>query len=750
MKSIRLTPCAAAVAAAVLQMTSPAQAATCTLTNNGLWQTPGDWSCNQEPGAGDSATINLNGLVTINQAEQITTLSNAGTINISAFGLTLLSGGGTTNSGTINVGGATTANLTDQSNNINNAGGTINIANGSAMNVFGSTVSGGTIATTGTGAMTLYNSSTLDGATQGAMTLSGNVSVAGGQTGYFYGTFNQTGNLVVGDGANGTDFRVAGNNNAALNGAGTLTLTASSRVFGDTGNDGLTNGSGHTIQGAGQLGINQLYVTNNGLVNANVSGGTLQIDPTDGAIGSEGFANNGTIRASNGGNAQLLFAYYNNATGTIEAQTGSTVTITNGAAVEGGTLKTSGTGAINLTNSAYLDGGTRGAITINGQVTDVAGQTAYASGTLSGGNLVIGDGSGNGTDFRIAGNNNLTLAGGGTLSLTNIATRIFGDNGSDGLTNSLGNTIQGAGQVGINQMYVVNNGLITANLGGQTLQLDPTDGANGAEGFINTGTLRAENGGNLSLLYGFYKNAGATITAADRLDSQPVQQRRHRRRDAQHGGYRHDHAQQQRHARRPDLRRDEPDRQRPRRRRPDRLRDRHAQYQQPDDRRRVGQRHRLPHLRQQQPDLRQQRHGLADKRQRSHLRRQRQRPPDQQRGQHDPGRGADRHQPTVRRQQRPDHRQPQRADPCTRPDRRLQRRGRLRQHRDAARRERRQPRVLHGLLQERRRDDHRLERVDRQPLQQRGHRRRRRSAPSAPARSRSTTASRSTARPTAR
>ena len=63
MKSIRLTPCAAAVAAAVLQMTSPVQAATCTLISNGLWQTPGDWSCNQEPGAGD--LLSREGLLTV-------------------------------------------------------------------------------------------------------------------------------------------------------------------------------------------------------------------------------------------------------------------------------------------------------------------------------------------------------------------------------------------------------------------------------------------------------------------------------------------------------------------------------------------------------------------------------------------------------------------------------------------------------------------------------------------------------------
>ncbi len=135
MKATRLTPCAAAVAAAVLQMTSPAQAATCTLTNNGLWQTPGDWSCNQEPGAGDSATINLNGLVTINQAEQITTLSNAGTINISASRSTLLERRQSRRTAARSTSArASTAALQASTTASQIGGGTINVGNGSVVN----------------------------------------------------------------------------------------------------------------------------------------------------------------------------------------------------------------------------------------------------------------------------------------------------------------------------------------------------------------------------------------------------------------------------------------------------------------------------------------------------------------------------------------------------------------------------------------------------------------------------------------
>ncbi len=152
------------------------------------------------------------------------------------------------------------------------------------------------MASTGTGVVSLANSSYLDGVTQGPMTLSGNVASATNQTNYFAGTFTNNGNLSVG--AN-SDLRLLGSNNATLGGTGTVTLSASnSRLFGDAGTNLLTIGSGQTVQGVGQLGSNSLRFMNSGLITANQSGGTFQIDPTDGA---GGFTNAGTLRAEAGG-----------------------------------------------------------------------------------------------------------------------------------------------------------------------------------------------------------------------------------------------------------------------------------------------------------------------------------------------------------------------------------------------------------------------------------------------------------------
>ena len=165
------------VGSAMLGIAMPASAASCTWNPaSGNWNAAVNWlTCATgngnpaaTPGASDSASIAAAKTVTITTGQSILTLSNAGTINIDAFGLSLVGGGSTTNTGTINVGGPTTANIgIAGGHNINNTGGTINIANGSVVNQFGSTITGGTIATTGTGALVVFGNNTLSGVTLG-------------------------------------------------------------------------------------------------------------------------------------------------------------------------------------------------------------------------------------------------------------------------------------------------------------------------------------------------------------------------------------------------------------------------------------------------------------------------------------------------------------------------------------------------------------------------------------------------------
>ncbi len=155
--STPVKPFVAAVALALAAFAQPALAANCTWNPaTGNWSSASDWSCGIVPTGGpDTAIIGGGKMVTVNSAQSILNLTNAGSVNIDAFLLTLSGGGGTINTGTINVGaGAIPNNAALQvgpGHNIVNTGGVINVSADSVVNQFGSTITGGTITTTGTG-----------------------------------------------------------------------------------------------------------------------------------------------------------------------------------------------------------------------------------------------------------------------------------------------------------------------------------------------------------------------------------------------------------------------------------------------------------------------------------------------------------------------------------------------------------------------------------------------------------------------
>ena len=499
MKLFRLTPCAAAVAVALLQMPEQAFALNCTLTTNGLWQTTGDWSCGARPGNGDAATINVGGLVTINQAEQITTLNNAGTITIDAFLLSLNGGGSTTNSGTINVGGVSTAAL-QVFNNITNTGGTINVGNGSVINQFGTTISGGIISTAGTGALVASNS----GANfLNNVTLNGTLDLASGtaqeqvQNGLVLnGAININNNSILAFGGNQS---VSGTGSIVLG-----TTGGSNRINVEAGN--LTLGSGVTIRGQNGTIGNQNFaggaatLTNNGTISADVAGGTI-------SLGINGLTtNNGVLEAKNGGTLNLNSNVAGGVGGSINAAAGSTV-VQNGIAISGN-VNTTGTGSFTASNSGanFLNG-----VALNGKL-DLASGTAQEQVT---GGLTLAPGSAININNNsiIAFQGNQTLGGTGTIVLgaTGGGNRINLEVGD--LTVGSGITIRGQnGTIG-NQNFVggpanlINNGRISADvaLGTITIQNNGT--------VINNGILEAQNGGTLALNRNVIGNAGSHIDA---------------------------------------------------------------------------------------------------------------------------------------------------------------------------------------------------------------------------------------------
>ena len=292
---------ATSLAIAVLPGGSLGAAITWVPDADGFWDLATNWSSNPTlPGAGDDVTINVGGAVvrlithrtgtttirTINNAETVD-VTNASTLTISSGGL------GSTNTGTLQANNGT-LNLLNSA--LNNAGGTLSAINGGRINLSsGTVVTGGTLSTASSGAIltAVGTSATLNGVTlaSGAQFIGSNASST-----TLIGTINNGGTITLSSAGNLTDLVVSG----------TVTLTGSGGVLMGNGINNrirgalrrLINDVGHTIQGAGQIGVDQIAITNAGLIVANQPAG-MDINPN-----ASGMINTGTVRATGGATLQ--------------------------------------------------------------------------------------------------------------------------------------------------------------------------------------------------------------------------------------------------------------------------------------------------------------------------------------------------------------------------------------------------------------------------------------------------------------
>lgn len=112
------------------------------------------------------------------------------------------------------------------------------------------------------------------------------------------GTITNNGTIALSSTGGSTDLRLT-TTDVTLQGTGKVTLSDASNNFIldlTPGANTLTNAAGHTIEGAGQLGANTLNLVNAGLIDANVaSANKLTIAPSAGGV-----TNNGTLRANAG------------------------------------------------------------------------------------------------------------------------------------------------------------------------------------------------------------------------------------------------------------------------------------------------------------------------------------------------------------------------------------------------------------------------------------------------------------------
>ena len=426
---------------------------------------------------GNGQTVRGAGQIGVNQA----VLSNAGLISadVSTRGIDIDAAGGSGGVGAGNGFGTNgNAGLYNSGTMQATNGGTLsfesglyeNSATGVIQALAGSTVSlnndsrivNGTLSSTGTGVINAHgviqylNSVTL---TSGSKLDVSNDFV------YLNTALTNNGTITV---SNASQLR---SELAALSigGTGTIVLddTTNYAQIGSTGGK-WTLGSGQTVRGSGQIGLNQAIVVNNNLISSDVSGRGIDIDATGGnggtaggvgADGTAGFLNNGVVHAVGGGSVTFESGQYDNRPGTISATGGSTINLANDSRVIGGTISADASSIINAHGVIqYLNSVTLA----SGSKLDVNNDFVYLNTALTNnGTITVSNASQLRSELAA-----VSIGGTGTIVLDD--TQNYAQIGSTGGTWTLGSgqTVRGSGQIGLNQAIVVNNNLISSDVSG--------------------------------------------------------------------------------------------------------------------------------------------------------------------------------------------------------------------------------------------------------------------------------------------
>jgi hypothetical protein len=350
---------------------------------------------------------------------------------------------------------------------ISNASGTL-LANGANVYLQGADILGGLL-NSSAAAITVQGgyTGTLDG-TANAVTNTGTVAVNNQGTLAVLGSIVNTGLIALQSGNQATDL-VAGPatgtaGTVTLSGAGTLSLSdnGGNRIYGAQAGDTLLNES--TIAGAGQFGVGTLTLINQGTIDA--TGGNALVVNTGSTV-----VNDALMEATNPNGGLVLQATINDSSNGTLLAAGANVYL-QGADIIGGTLNSSGAGAITVQGGqgATVDGSSstvtnQNQIAINNQGSLTLLGTLVNAGTIALQSI-------NQATELVAGGATVTLTGGGVVSLSdNSANYIFGATASDVLDN-VNNVIEGSGQIGDNQLTLVNAGTIDATGSNSALYLN--------------------------------------------------------------------------------------------------------------------------------------------------------------------------------------------------------------------------------------------------------------------------------------
>ncbi len=276
------------------------------------------------------------------------------------------------------------------------------------------------------------------------------------------------------------------------------TTNVVSALSGGLSGDSLTFSSA-TVRGSGHLGANTMDITNHSNIIADQPT-VLVIDPAGALLN----APTGLIAAQGGGTLRLDSGAYDNQ-GVIAADDGSVVQF-NGCTVNG---------LLGGAGSGYFDVVTTGTatllhdVTIQQRLNLLNDRDVWLQGTII--NNASIDVGGTIHDTRLYLDGPVTLTGGGSVNMSNSTTNALSGLGGalpDDFFFNHDNLIRGAGQLGVNSIDVLNQGVVRADFSGSTLIIDPV------VTFTNEGSIEAVNGSIVQLAPGDFQNTGS-VSASD-------------------------------------------------------------------------------------------------------------------------------------------------------------------------------------------------------------------------------------------
>ena len=409
-------------------------------------------------------------------------LINNALVSSDASGVLELNTNDMINTGTMRAAAASVLQI--DSITIDNTGGLIEGADGTVRFPGGvHRIENGTLDTTAFGQFQIDASGDL---TLASVTHTGLMNIDGAGEVLVEGNLTNDGTILVNRNNSAANARLVFTTDGTVSGSGVLRLGRVSNAILDT-DPGMTVtiGASQTVSGLGRI---PASLINSGLVDADVPGAIIE-------LAGEDKTNHGLMRAGSGATLNITGTVTTqSAPGVIRADAG-TVRVASGATgvtggsievVNGGEAHVEGSGTLTLVNVDLLGG-----FNIQGAGTIVLDTTLTNNAFL----VVNSNNSAANALLTTAGD--VAIDGNGTIRLARDTNAILSTAPASTLIVGSGQTISGLGQI---QARLVNNGVVHADFGGGTINLN-------TENKVNNNLMMSSNAGTLNI-------SGVTTTQA--------------------------------------------------------------------------------------------------------------------------------------------------------------------------------------------------------------------------------------------